>query len=125
MRIIKGIITLCFLISSYWVTFLIFKRQFSNPEMKFSPDSWSENTLMLLLLSIGISMIGVFLMGLLSIFTHFVFVRLMYTDEIREAAFHIIRRNRTAIKKSEHPIDIYWENLQKENKQKWYKKIKR
>ena len=93
--------------------------------MKFSPDNWNENTLMILLYSVGISMICIFLMGLLSIFIHFVFVRLNYTDEIREAAFHLLRRNRTEIKKSEHPIDIYWENLQKQNKQSWFKRIKR
>lgn len=94
MRIIKFIITLFFLLISYWVTYLIFNRNFSQTTMEFAVENQNENTLMILLVSTILSAIGIFLLGLLSLFIHFVFIKLIYSDEIKHAAYFYIKNNR-------------------------------
>lgn len=91
MRAIKFIITLFFITMSYWVTCLVFQRNFKHAGMAFSADDWTENTLMILLTSTFISMAGVLCIGVLSMFTHFVFIKLIYADEIKQAAFFYIK----------------------------------
>jgi len=76
---------------SYWVTCLVFQRNFKHAGMAFSADDWTENTLMILLTSTFISMAGVLCIGVLSMFTHFVFIKLIYADEIKQAAFFYIK----------------------------------
>jgi hypothetical protein len=39
-------------------------------------------------------LVGVLFLGLLSLFTHFVFVRLVYSDDIKIAAISMIRNKR-------------------------------
>jgi hypothetical protein len=95
MKIIKLIITLFFLTTSYWVTYLVFSRNFSHAGIMFSAEDWNENTFMILLTSTGLSAVGVLFLGILSMFTHFVFVKLIYADEIKQAAiFYIKNRNK-------------------------------
>ncbi len=97
-KIIKAIITGFYLIASCWITFLVFERNFVHAKMQFSPDSQYENTLMILLVATMFSAVGVFLMGLLSMFTHFVFIKLIFSDEIKRAAFLYLKRERTKLK---------------------------
>jgi len=95
MKLIKFIITLFFLTTSYWITYLVFSRNFSHAGIMFSAEDWNENTFMILLTSTALSAVGVFFIGILSMFTHFVFVKLIYADEIKQAAvFYIKNRNK-------------------------------
>src|SRR3972149_4196922 len=95
MKIIKISITFFFLVSSYWVTYLIFSRNFAHAGISFAVDNWTENTFMILLLSTSLSIAGIFFTGILSMFTHFIFVKLIYSDESKQAAFFYIKnRNR-------------------------------
>lgn len=94
MKTIKFIITLFFLLISYWITYLIFNRNFAQTSMEFAVDNQNENTLMILLVSTILSMVGIFLLGILSIFVHFVFIKLIYSNEIKQAAYFYIKNNR-------------------------------
>lgn len=95
MKTVKVVITLFFLLISYWVTYLIFGRNFSHAGISFAVDNWTENTFMILLISTGLSIVGVFFTGILSMFTHFIFIRLIYADEIKQAAyFYVKNRNK-------------------------------
>lgn len=94
MKIIKFLVTLFFLATSYWVTYLIFERNFMHAGMQYSADSWNENTLMILLTSTAFSAIGVLCLGVLSMFTHFVFIKLIYADEIKQAAYFYVKNKR-------------------------------
>lgn len=94
MRIIKFFITLLFLATSYGLSYLIFSRNFAHMNMEFSADNWDENTFMIVITSTGLSMVGVLCMGLLSMFANFVFVRLVYVNEIKQAAYFLVQKNR-------------------------------
>lgn len=108
-----------YLLASYWVTCLVFEKGFAEHGIQHSADgSHYENTLMILLIATGFSAIGVFLLGLLSMFTYYIFVKLIFTDEIKEAALIHLMRNRIQHRKemkskvaehnnawpSEHPV---------------------
>jgi len=97
-KYVKFAIIAFYLIVSYWVTALIFEKEFAATAIKHAVDSKYENTLMILLISTGFSAIAVFLLGLLSLFTNFVFVRLVFTDEIKSGAMAIINKKRRQYK---------------------------
>ncbi len=94
MKVIKFIITLFFLVTSYWVTYLVFSRNFAHEGIKYSADNWNENTFMILLISTSLSAVGVFFLGILSMFTHFVFIKLIYSDEIKQAALFYLKNKK-------------------------------
>ena len=110
MRIVKVIITCAFLISSYWVSYLVFQRHFSAIGMNYAVDNNTENTFMILLVSTGLSAVGIFCMGLLAIFTNFVFVKLTFVDEIKQNAYMMLRE-----KKKSPELREYQDNLKKLN----------
>jgi len=84
-----------YLLASYWVTCLVFEKGFVEHGLQHTADgSHYENTLMIMLIATGFSAIGVFLLGLLSMFTYFIFVKLIFTDEIKEAAMLYLMRKR-------------------------------
>lgn len=93
-KYIKIAITAFYLLVSYWVTCLIFEKEFAATAMKHSVDSHYENTLMILLISTLFSAVGVFLLGLLSLFTHHVFTKLIYSNEIKYAAMLYLKDKR-------------------------------
>ena len=107
----KLAITGFFLSASFWVTYLIFNRGFMHKGMEFSVDNQTENTFMILLVCTVLSAVAVFFLGLLSMFTHFVFVRLIYADDIKIAALSMLRKRRrtkrqklqTQLKQEEQP----------------------
>ena len=123
MKLIKFIITLFFLTTSYWITYLVFSRNFSHAGIMFSAEDWNENTFMILLTSTGLSAIGVFFLGILSMFTHFVFIKLIYADEIKQAAvFYIKNRNKdtTLLNEYRNKFEKYeWSKLT--GKEKFFK----
>lgn len=108
MKFIKFTITLFFLISSYWVSYLIFNRNFANAGISYSADDWNENTFMILLTSTCLSAIGILFLGILSVFTNFVFVRLIYAEEIKHAAVFYVKnrkKNNKALTEYKHAVD--------------------
>lgn len=98
-KYVKFAITAFYLIVSYWVTCLIFEKEFASTAIKHAVDSKYENTLMILLISTTFSAIGVFLLGLLSMFTHYVFTKLIFADEIKYAALLYLKNRRKPTKK--------------------------
>jgi hypothetical protein len=94
MKAIKFLITLFFLVASYWVVYLVFQRHFVSSGMSFAVENNTENTFMILIVSTALSVVGIFCMGLLSLFVNFVFVKLVFSDEIREAARHMLINKR-------------------------------
>ena len=129
MRAIKFIITSFFLISSFWIAYLIFSRNFAISEISLAAEDWNENTFMILLTSTGLSAIGVLCMGILSMFVHFVFIKLIYADEVKQAAFFYVKNRKydtTALKEYKNSIDtMEWSKMT--TKQKFFsifKKIK-
>jgi len=108
MKTIKVIITTFFILSSYWITYLIFSRNFAHAGISFAVDNWTENTFMILLISTSLSIVGVFFTGILSLFTHFIFIKLIYADEIKHAAyFYVKNRN----KKESKELKEYKESI--------------
>lgn len=105
MKTIKVFITSFFLLSSYWITYLIFNRNFSHAGISFAVDNWTENTFMILLISTTLSIVGVFFTGILSMFTHFIFIKLIFTEEIKQAAyFYVKNRNKKELKEYKENI---------------------
>lgn len=90
----KLAITGFFLSASFWVTYLIFMRGLAPTHLQMSVDSHTEDRFMILLVCTLLSAVGVLFLGLLSLFTHFVFVRLVYSDDIKIAAISMIRNKR-------------------------------
>lgn len=99
MKLIKLLITVFFLLVSFWLSILIFKRNFTQHELEFAVDNHIENNFMILIVSTILSAVGVFLLGLLSLFVNFVFVKLIYTDEINKQAFNLLKFRRFNKKK--------------------------
>jgi hypothetical protein len=102
MKIVKYIITTFFLILSYFVTLLIFTKFLNGSTI--TVDNLNEDILLKLITGTLLSCVGIFFLGLLSIFTNFVFVKLIYNDEIREAAYILIREKRTLINDNKDTI---------------------
>lgn len=94
MKFLKQIIASIFLIGSIWLSYLIFSRIYSYPGMEFSVDSNLENHFMMLLIGTVLSMIGIFFSGLLALFSHFVFVKILFVDDIKSAAFNFLKSKR-------------------------------
>jgi small basic protein len=114
-KIVKIIITIFFLLGSAWISFLIFEREFATKVLAHTADSNNyENTLMILLIGTLFSTIGILCMGLMAMFTRYVFVKLIFVDEIREAAYlyYIGKRRKDKIIKEEQNIIS---NLKQEN----------
>lgn len=101
MKYIKFIIAIFFLIASFWLTGLIFEHGFATTDLKYAVNDTNENTLMILIISTLLSAIGIFFMGVLALFTYFVFVKLLYADEIKRGAFQLLkyRRNKKNAKR--------------------------
>ncbi len=95
MKIVKYIITTFFLILSYFVTLLIFTKFLNGSPI--TVDNLNEDILLKLITGTLLSCVGIFFLGLLSIFTNFVFVKLIYNDEIKEAAYILMKEKRTLI----------------------------
>ena len=102
MKIVKYIITTFFLILSYFVTLLIFTKFLNGSPI--SVDNLNEDILLKLITGTLLSCVGIFFLGLLSIFTNFVFVKLIYNDEIKEAAYILIKEKRTLINDNKETI---------------------
>lgn len=101
MKTIKLAITGFFLLASFILTELIFMRGFAHTGLEFAVDNSAENTLMILIVSTVLSAVGIFFLGLLSMFTYFVFIKLIYADEIKHGALQYLRykRNKQNAKK--------------------------
>lgn len=88
-----------YLLASYWVTCLVFEKGFAEHGLQHTADgSHYENTLMIMLIATGFSAIGVFLLGLLSMFTYWIFVKLIFADEIKEAAMLYLMRKHKQVR---------------------------
>jgi hypothetical protein len=100
MKLIKYIIALFFLVNTFWTVYLIFSRLYSHPGMEFSVDSGLENHFMMLIIGTTLSMVSVFLNGLLSLFTHWVFVKLLFIDDIKKSALEFLKRKRSKLNRN-------------------------
>lgn len=119
---IKLVITLFFLFISCFVIFNIFKLNYNHYNLKFSVDSWNEEQILIILHSTWMSMIAVLSLGILSIWLNFIFFKISYNQEIKEAALFLLKlRTKQQYKNKIYPIDIYMTN--EKNKNKWYYKL--
>lgn len=117
-NVVKYIIIIFFLLLCLFTIFNIFLLNFKHHNLKFSVDSWNEEQILIILNSIWISMLAVLCIGILSVWINFIFIRIVFNDEIREAALSLLKNREKPIKNKEYPIDIY---IRKENrKNKWY-----
>ena len=112
MKILKLSITTFFLFASFWISILIFAKGFAHEGLQYSVDNANENTFMVLLVCTLLSAINVFFMGCLSLFTHFVFVKLIYSNEIKQGAIFLLKQKR---KKGQHIVQKEEEPLSKED----------
>lgn len=118
MKTVKVVITCMFLVASYWVSYLVFQRHFSASGMNYAVENNTENTFMILLISTGLSAIGILCMGVLAIFTNFVFVKLTFTDEIKQTAYIMLKE-----KKKSPELKKYHDDIKKLNSKGWVKKL--
>ncbi len=115
MTVIKFLITMFFLFIAFTTITAIFRLNFDHVGLKFSVDSWTEEQVLMIVHSVWMSMLAVLCMGILAIWINFVFVRIIYNKEIREAAITLLRDR----KKQVHPIDIYTAMIEKQGR-KWF-----
>ena len=67
---------------------------------QFSVDnSKVENVTLILIYSVGLSALGVFLLGILSLFTFYVYIKIIFGDEVKNAAMSLLDRKRFTHKK--------------------------
>lgn len=93
-QLIKTIITSFFLISLYWMAYLIFTQ--AHYEMVKKP--FTDKLEIIFFASIEF-FITTLLMGLLSWFIHFVFVKLLLADDIKQFAILMIKDKRRKLNK--------------------------
>lgn len=91
--IIKIVITLFYLLSSIWVSQLIFSYMFDTAHLSVD-HSKVENVTLILIYSVGLSALGVFLLGILSLFTFYVYIKIIFGDEVKNAALSLLDRKR-------------------------------
>ncbi len=116
-KIIKFTITLFFLFSTYFIIYCIFSKNFVHEGLVYSVDSWKENQFLIMINSTWMSMIAVICLGTLSIFTNFVFVRLVYSNEIKESALILLKEKQNKSKPS--PIDTIFDQINKSRENIW------
>ena len=104
---IKLVITLFFLSISCFVIFNIFKLNYNHYNLKFSVDSWNEEQILIILHSTWMSMLAVLCLGILSIWINFIFFRITYNQEIKEAALSLLKY-RTKYKNNISCINKQW-----------------
>lgn len=91
MKFIKFLVTIFYLCTSFFITIMIFNKNFAHDGLKYSVDSWTENQFMIVLNSTWMSLIAIFLLGICAIFMNFMFVRVIYNNEIKEAALTMLK----------------------------------
>ena len=98
-KLTKTIITSFFLISLYWMAYLIFTQA----HYKMLKLNFPDKLEVIFLASIEF-FITTLLMGLLSWFIHFVFVKLLYADDIKQFAILMIKDKRRKLNKITNDI---------------------
>lgn len=101
MKFIKLLITLFYLSISFFITTLIFNKNFEHEGLKYSVDSWTENQFLIIINSTGMSIIAILALGVCAIFMNFIFVRIIYNNEIKEAALVILKTRKNNITKEQ------------------------
>lgn len=96
--IIKIVITMFYLLASIWVSHLIFSYMFESGQFTVD-NSKVENVTLILIYSVGLSALGVFLLGILSLFTFYVYIKIIFGDEVKNAAMSLLDRKRFLNKK--------------------------
>ena len=118
MKIIKFCITIFYLWLSFFITTMIFCKNFAHEGLKYSVDSWTENQFMVILNSTWMSLIAIFLLGICAVFINFMFVRIIYNHEIKEAAMTMLK-----VRKNSHNEQMEWIKSQEKSKLPLYKRI--
>lgn len=116
-KIIKLTITLFFLFSSYFITYCIFTKNFMHEGLVYSVDSWKENQFLIIINSTWMSMLAVLCLGVLSVFINFVFVRLVYSNEIKESALILLKDKQNKSRPS--PIDLVMDQINRSRTSIW------
>jgi hypothetical protein len=93
---------------------MIFGKNFAHEGLKYSVDSWTENQFMIILNSTWMSLIAIFLLGVCAIFMNFMFVRIIYNHEIKEAAHTMLKIR----KKNNNDQEEWIKSQQKQQKSK-------
>lgn len=104
MKIIKQIIAVTFLIASMWLGYLIFENEFNGCTVIYDTqyelhDSTIGTTTKLIRGTIFTGM-SIFFLGLLAMFSNFVFFRLLFKDDIKNNAIYYLKDRRKQINKA-------------------------
>lgn len=103
MRFLKQVIAIVFLFSSIWLGYLIFENEFSNPtviyDTKYELEDSTINGFTKLIRGTVFSGVGILFMGLLALFSNFVFTKLLFKDDIKQTAIKHINEKRKKIHK--------------------------
>lgn len=98
MKTFKQFILLFYMLGSFWIVYLIFNYHF-NVDINYTADgNILENNFMLLLMSTIYSAFAILFMGVLALFTNFVFVKLLQSTEIKQSAIEYLKRKRELIR---------------------------
>lgn len=103
MKFLKQIIAVVFLTGSIWLGYLVFSNEFSKPvivyELDYELEDTTVNTFTKLIRSTTFTGLGILFMGLLALFTNFVFTKLLFTDDIKHNAIKYLKKKRKQINK--------------------------
>lgn len=104
MVLLKQIIALVFLTGSIWLGYLLFSNEFNKPVIvqdsigtEYVLEDIVINTSTKLIKSTVFTGFGILFMGLLAIFTNFVFTKLLFTDDIKHNAIKYLKKKRKII----------------------------
>lgn len=104
MILLKQIIALVFLTGSIWLGYLLFSNEFNKPVIvqdsigtEYLLEDTVINTSTKLIKSTVFTGFGILFMGLLALFTNFVFTKLLFTDDIKHNAIKYLKKKRKII----------------------------
>lgn len=118
-RAVKLLVTGFFLFITFSTVTSIFTLNFAHSGLKFSVDSWTEEQVLMILNSTWMSMLATLCLGILSVWINFVFVRIIFNNEIREAALALLKDR----KRKFSPIDYYTEMIERGSKP-WFARLR-
>jgi len=62
--------------------------------MQFSVDNWNEDMLLIILHSSWQSLIAIFCVGITAMFSNFVFIKILFNQEVKDAAVLMLRHRK-------------------------------
>lgn len=103
MKFLKQIIAIVFLAGSIWLGYLVFQNEFSTAtvvyDTQYELQDTSIGTLTRLIRGTVFTGLGISFLGMLALFTNFVFVKLLFKEHIKTVALKYLKEKRKQINK--------------------------